>query len=505
MNERIPLFQTSQPPRQALIRAMRPGLWIERRSFATAYKAKGRPNGSSLKLPLTGMRAHKKRRFDAHTISIWSKGMVERGGSTDTALSTLLGRMADGRLPHTTPLYNTALSICAKKGLLSEAARILHQMVGRNVRTDEYSVSSVLNAIAEHAKTLPHSENRESGSVKEMISQACGMPGLEAFDLKSKGEAIDLAMKVYTSWVNYKNNRGSSIYPFNVLLKVIAIAGHKDVLPKIFPPGPSTDCSWIPKQLDKFTFTAAIAACQDDFLLALRYWQAYLERGEPDLKLVKRMTLVLIHELNARRREIGADEIKRRKEFVQELFPMLLKAVEEPIVEVYSNVLFLALRLGLHEEGLGLWKQVLMSVIQKNNSFKKSKQYVNDASVVAICGILIKKKQSSEALDTIEMLRRDYGMHISTSILNVMLRAYRQLGQTDMAGLSFKKYAQRKDADKPDMRTMQQIILCIAEDGRLAKKDRDERIGRIADWFRTHHSDIYSRVRDVFPKLVDRE
>lgn len=72
----------------------------------------------------------KKRFFDDHTICIWARNMVERGGRVEEAVQTLLNR-ADAAIAHgrcSQAMYNAAIDICGHRGNLVEAGSIFSQV-----------------------------------------------------------------------------------------------------------------------------------------------------------------------------------------------------------------------------------------------------------------------------------------------------------------------------------------------------------------------------------------
>jgi pentatricopeptide repeat protein len=173
--------------------------------------------------------------------------------------------MDTGRARHRPELYNTALDICGHNGMLMDSARILHKMISSNVRPNERTITSVLNSIAEYvqkSRLNDLSSNRlddypssrlddyprnrlddspsnrlddspsnglDDSSSKKLDDPASkpsvdiqrhseGFPGLEAFQLKSKQDAAQLAVKLYASWIEHSPSVVRK-HPFNALLK----------------------------------------------------------------------------------------------------------------------------------------------------------------------------------------------------------------------------------------------------------------------------------------------
>lgn len=506
--------------------------------------------------------APKGRRFDAHTISIWAHNMVQRGGSAQEALRMLLGRLQRGRLPHTTPLYNTALNICGHRGMLLEAGRILHQMVARNVRSDERTISSLLNAIAEYCGQLRKASGSgsgpgpgpgpgegegsrvEAGSMLEsgsrsgtetgtstLMSRASPptgpslgnsqFPSLEAFKVQSPNEAVELAIRLYTSWIRYTSDCTPA--PFNNLLKVVAVTGRRDLLPLLFPLDRTEgSANWVPRRPDQITYTIAISAAGDDFHLARSYWDTFLggcqhhgQEGGGRLRVTTHMLKAITWSLLLHVTKGSA--IKGRaceeRNFLIRLLDLVTESEASTSMkkrsgsqaqslltpDISSNIMHLCARLRMASHGLDFWEGTLFPLLQRHGSFRKSASTFDQRTIVALCELYIEvKDEPGQALALVQQLQEQFEMGLTDpDLLTVLLLAYRRLGDANGAERLFRQHCRRVPLDH---RMIQQLLTAILDDGRVDKAERRTRLATWLRWLREADAKVYNRTASI-PRL----
>jgi pentatricopeptide repeat protein len=405
--------------------------------------------------------AKKSRYFDPHTISIWATNIAARGGSVDSALKMLLGRVGRLRPHQQPPLYNTALDICGQRGMTSEAASILHRMAAANIRPNERAISSLLNSIAMRARALP-----EADYSSLVVDFRPGALAPEAFDIKNKMEAVDLAIKIYFSWAGHLLDRGEepSIYPFNCLLKVLAVAKCAKALRKVFPVGSEQPRPrWVPEKVDIISFTNAAMACEGNFALALSYWEAVVEarRMAVDAKALLKVTNALLIELAQRRTRLSREQIGLRKDFLSKA-ARNLPTIDTPLAAV-NNVLRGMEMLSMAQEASAVWSRVLLPRLEATKSFKKAASHISGLTVTLLVKLLLKAGKAQEGVRLIDQLRTAYGMHISTAVLNCLLKCHRRLKNYGAVRKALSTYLYRRTADPPNMGTLKEIVLAVDE------------------------------------------
>lgn len=508
----------------------------------------------------------------------------------------LLGRLQKGRLSHTTPLYNTALDICGHQGMLLEAGRILHQMVARNVRSDERTISSLLNAIAEYCVKLQRGqrgtgEGRSRGragskSVSDLgpgtetdgataisavspqpstlvpgagaplndLSFGGGsgsssnnmLPSLDAFQVRSLDEAVELAIRLYTSWIRYTRDRAPA--PFNNLLKVVAVTGRRDLLTALFPleraGGLATN--WVPRKPDQVTYTIAISAAGADFCLARSYWDAFLDRhqhGQPggagmapvNVHMIKAITWSLLLHVTeggasrgradggARPGEVSflhclldlvtgstqsiqsvppiKEDRSRPRAHAQSQAPVPVQLQFPPLLtsDISSNIMHLCARLRMASQGVDFWQGTLFPLLQRQGSFRKVAGTFDQRTIVALCELYVEVRgEPGEALALVERLQGQFEMRLTDpDLLTVLLLAHRRLGDADGAERLFRQHCRRLS---PDHRIIQQLLMAIHGDGRTDRTERRVRLAAWLRWLRETDAIVYNRTVSI-PRL----
>ncbi|PJF17091.1 hypothetical protein PSACC_03111 [Paramicrosporidium saccamoebae] len=424
------------------------------------------------------------RYFDPHTVSIWAENMSRRGASPAEAVRLILNRMDMGRARHRPELYNTALDICGHNGMLMDSARILHKMVGSNVRPNERTITSVLNAIAEYVQKSRLEDSSSTGNI-DVQKNSEGFPGLEAFQLKSKRDAAQLAIKLYASWIEHSPNVVRK-HPFNALLKVLWRSGAADLLPSVFPTDGS-NTEWVPDKPDIITYTTAILACQNDpnaTNSAVAYWIAFQKSDiKADTGIIMAILVAMQSELRFMRAPIPKAELTVRRGLLASLCA-LLQPLDVPVNT--SNVfLDVAHRLRCLNLGFQFWEQKILPILASNQSAIKSKQHFNEGTLVHVFQIMIRLDNASQIFPLFDKLQSVYGMHLSTRLLNVMLLAARRAGDRRRPQRLFNRFVQNAASVMPDQRTLYQLLLNISEDTGLPKMMGKEQAKKIHDWFAT--------------------
>ena len=452
----------------------------------------------------------KTRFFDEHTISIWAQNMVKRGGEPTNAIQMILNRMDSGKAHHTTELYNSALDICGHFGLLSEAASILHKMIAKNVRTDERTVSSLLNAMAEHARTLPlwGKDTPTEVSTASETEETATLPAIEAFALSTKEQAVKLAIKVYASWVEHSlRARQLPVEPFNALLKVLwrcQEAGAK-VLPRIFPHQVDAKSgTWIPNTPDVISYTTAILAAQycpeRPFDTAFRYWTAFLaSKGsweEMDSKMMLAMLVALQKDLFGRAKagplHMDKELILSRREFLEKI---MTRCQEMPAVNVrISNVLLnVAGLLGCYQKGIEYWKAKCAPLLQGKASMRAVADFVNEETVANYVALLSKSDQQDEALNLVTHLMTTKSLLMNAAIYNILLFIHRKRGDHEAGKALIEKHLRRLRAPINTEVVFQTIALYHELFPRVQAQ---EMIGKTVEWLeQSNHRPIWEKTK----------
>ena len=107
----------------------------------------------------------------------------------------------------------------------------------------------------------------------------------------------------------------------------------------------------------------------------------------------------------------------------------------------------------------------------------KAKRWINERTIFLLFRQLIKTDAYSELLQLAERLQTESGMHISTRLLNAMLRAARLSRDYDLAQRLFTRFAGRTGAVSPDLETIREILLVAATRG--AMKGTEDIIGHL--------------------------
>lgn len=320
---------------------------------------------------MSGEKRPKKRPFDAHTMSIWSRNIAIRGSDPKAGLQLLRRRLADGRLPPTTPVYNTALSICGREGWTEECGKLLTEMVARNVRSDERTICSILKSIAIKA-TMIKDESAIEPLVGEIEGSFTELPGIEAFTLKKKADAIKLALQLYRSWMGFTGG-SPSLLPFNGTLNVLAKCRDTNNLQLLLPFRGSCPSKWCPEStLDVITFTTAIMTCGSNFNLGRRYWQRGKEhlKGLLDDEIVSAIAWCLLSELFQSGKAMETNQLNDRRHFVDELLKDA-SILNQLSATSAGNLMTLAVKLRLFNEGARLWEQKIQPIDKDDNGVNK--------------------------------------------------------------------------------------------------------------------------------------
>lgn len=475
-----------------------------------------------------------KRHFDQYTISIWAKNMVQRGGSTQEALRLLMNRMDSGRARHTTVLYNTALDICGHKGMLLEAGQIFHQMVAKNVRANDRTITSLLNCIAEHSIGLPFADKNyytnsllspQSGDTMELKDSE--LPGLAAFRIVNKREAAELAIKLYSSWIEYSK---ATLHPFNALLKVLWRTGSGDLLSFIFPVNNSkgenqnddysSGVVWMPPKTDVVSYTTAILACQfnlaQTFPTVINYWKAFLHSKIPiDSGIISAILSVLHRELCNSKVRLPRVSLESRRGILLEVGGILSDQLEKVPVKTSNLFLNVALGLGCYELGLKYWNLKLYPILVNNSSMVKSKGSINEETILLLFSHYMKVGNASEVLNAFEMFQRRFGMHVSTRLLNLTLASCRRLNDSRVqVQRLFETFCKKFRTVTPDSETLYQLLLATSENTSLTRSSSSgssssdlANYTRITiDWFSKKHPDIIREIKTdpSRRKILDR-
>lgn len=494
---------------------------------AAPSKASSFPARPRKELPKETRPGKRSRFFDEHTISIWAQNMVKRGGQPTNAVQLILNRMDKGRAHQTTALYNSALDICGHHGLLVDAASILHKMIAKNVRPDQRTVASLMNAMAEHAKALPLADDVSSTGSAETVSsqgstedvsstrsaedvsiglaqgdQGRGLPGLEAFKVKSKDQMVRLAIKVYASWVEHLlGSRSLPVEPFNALLKVLwrcEGAGAK-VLQRIFPLDDSTknNTTWLPAKPDIISYTTAILVAQfcpeRSFDVALQYWNAFVGDGVPekspktaDSKMILALLVALQRDL-FRRKQAGQLHMERelilsRRAFLETI---MTQCQGMPAVHVGINNILLntADLLGSHQRGISYWKSQCAPLLRDKASIKECAENVNEETVANYIKLLNRNGQREEALDEVQSLIESKRLRVNAAIYNVVIFIHRVLGQA-AAGQDFIKRHLHRLSSPINSEVVFQTLAFYHEV--LSKTQAKPMIAAAIEWFKKH-------------------
>jgi pentatricopeptide repeat protein len=473
----------------------------------------------------SSVKERKKRFFDPHTVSIWAQNMARRNGATKEALGLILNRMESRRAGHTTALYNSALDICGHGGRLLDSARIMHQMIAKNVRPNERTITSILNAIAEYTRNLPL-EYRAENSTKGIPEEKEDFPGLKVFKVKSKTEAVQLGIKLYASWLE---NSKPSLYPFNALLKILWRGEGGQLLLSLFPlekGGVNYDYdhdhdhdrdhgygggevmkrdslpAWMPMNLDIVTFSTAILACQshsEPFQMAMEYWRAFRETGiECDAGILHSLLVVIDRELSNLPSRMPLEKLELRRKVLRNVQGLLIemKGAISPPVETTNTFMDLSFQLGCYELGISYWQDSLLPILEESQSFAKSKRFVNDRTVALLFEQMIKVGRAQDSIDLSSTLHKRYGMHITAEILNSLLTACRRIGDRELAERLFQRHVQAIGTTiTPNVETIYQLLLVIAEDTHLDKNMIRNKGQTIIRYLEREHSQVMENAR----------
>lgn len=439
------------------------------------------------------------RLFDEHTVSIWAENMAKRGGKAEEAVNMVMNRMDSGKARHTTPLYNTALDICGHKGMMVEAAEIVQKMIAKNVRPNERTVTSLLNSIAEHAKTLPNQDpevkTTNDGDEKDTLT---GFPDIEAFNVKNKQKAARLAIQVYASWVEHDPSK-LRVHPFNALLKVLNCSEAGNLLPKVFPlKTTSLSSSWVPRKLDQVSYSTAILAARSHptqaFDLPRKYWQAFIASGiQIDSGIIMALLMSIHHELvllaRTGRQRLLKDELDARRLMLEEIHSRC-QSVNLP-VKTTNLLLEVTHRLGCFRMGSDFWHARCLPILEQFKSFSPQCQASIDQETIKLqMKMLHGLDKFEESITLFFDLQRRFNVPVSVSTFNLVLVACRRLNDPAQGDALFSRLVVKQRQIKPDTDTLYQMILLRKS---IQPKERGAReLRELISYFEGSHPQVYS-------------
>lgn len=380
-----------------------------------------------------------RRIFDEHTVTIYATNMATRGGDPKAAIQFILNRIESRRIAPSTPLFNAAIDICGHQGMLIEAARILHQMIAMNVRPNGRTVSSLLNCIAERARTLPGSKmtkemerSEPEGLSPSSVNPPGSLPQIDAFEVRNKWEAMKLAIKIFASWTGFIKQPGTN--EFNALLKVVWCTHSGFLLPRLFPikgdvsaDNAATGISWLPDVKDKITFTTAIIASKafsNCLQRAVAYFQMMHVEGHP-IDATCLMALFTAFADDSIRRLGVAGAVEERYKLFQVVAPSFKALpVEQMNVRLINSYLDVCRQMGLRGQAISFWNDHLLPMIEASRSVKACKSHIDDRTIALLLAILNKSKRYELTLITERRLRLDFGLHLTSRILVQIIHAH---------------------------------------------------------------------------------
>lgn len=364
-------------------------------------------------------------------------------------------------------------------------------MIAKNARPNDRTIASLLNAIATRAATLPNKNpSTPTPSPLATLKDPQGAPGLESFNIKTRSEAMDLAIKLYASWIEYSPML--TVHPFNALIKVIWKTGSGNLLPTVFPLDRHAELGqWVPSSPDIVSYTTAILASAslpplEAFEMATRYFDCICKQG------LKIDSAALISVLIVMRRGLGSPQNAHRPgrsaskiAFLARIRDALLAASPVPVRT--SNVfLDVARALSCHSDVLEYWQQVLLPIIEKEQSFTKSRLSVNEESIAIVMHTLLLQDKPQAVIQLAARLTLQFGMHVSSPTLNMMLSACRRLGDRAQAQKVFGHYV-RGGSVEPDACTIHILLQTIIEDRSLEATARDRALRDNLSWLAANH------------------
>lgn len=424
--------------------------------------------------------------------------------------------MEQGKARHTATLYNTTLDICGHEGMLVEAGKILARMIARNVRPNERTIASILNAIAERARTLGQATEpalqveRINGSAEENqrpphdTNEQGGLPGQEAFNVRSREDAVKLAIRLYASWIEHWRGP-ASLFAFNALLKVLWRAEGGHLLPKVFPLAARSSslrptAAWVPSQPDLVSYSTAMLAAsthpETPWELATRYWkEGLLASGlTADSPAIVALLVALQRDL-ARR----GDNLRLAKTEIDQLRGTLSEALghlhrQDVVPAKATNIaLNVACRLGCFREAQEHWRTRCWEPVRQRGSFKACHERVDADTVALIMRIMTKDGRPQEALDTFGELTDRHGMHITTAILDEALLAHRRAKSPHEAVRLFERLVRDARSVPPSTQTVYHTLLAIRECAET-KVQRPAAYAKVLTLLSTHHPDLHRQV-----------
>lgn len=451
-----------------------------------------------------GKSKSKGRFFDAHTTSIWAENMAKRGAPPADAIKMLLNRMDKRGVGQRPELYNTAIDICGHNGMLMDAAQLLHRMIACNVSPNERTISSLLNTVAEHSRTLNGGDFHQppGRTSSALVRDTESFPALDSFKVSSKAEAAQLAIKLYSSWLEHAGEK-ASVHPFNALLKVIWRTGSVELLTSVMPVGKlKSPLDWCPPKLDIISFTTAILACQSHpttpFYLAKEYWIACNQAGIPiDTAISHAMLKVLLAEQKSLNSKLLKPELEQRHAVLGEISTLIMSTSSDVPVWVVNVFLEVCHRLAYRKAGLHLWKEKLLPFLETTKSMSKAKKLLDDHTIVHVFLTLLKDSNAKAIFPLWDQLEKVFGMQITPRILNVLLKACQETDDRELGESIFYHYVKRgKSALQPDHMTLYQLLTNIRYDGKLHRLAQKEPARKIIEYFVNNHREMLQETKE---------
>ncbi len=468
-----------------------------------------------------------------------------------TIIAMMLNKIDAGRIRPNTVLLNTALAICGRHGMVRDAGMILHRMIASNVRTDEFSIAAILNAIAVASRRLSHdcaplappaadasaerelpTASAERGSLEASTakgapnaSTAKGAPNasaakgsldasipsgpplkesarwrggqplaLDAFNIASGREGMALAIRLYSSWISQA--KVITVTPFNTLLKVVqSTLSAQDLLLDLFPIDRSAAraaSAWMPERPDAISYTIAMrAALQLPNPQAFQTVRAYFEAaaaqdpqegsGAPSVMIDSHaingaLSVFLKESRDARHwpRNLTLSQAREREAFLRSIFEDHLCAGSHRDASLYAipaETANLALRTALYLRtphlGIAFWERSLRPFLfhESVRSLRRAAGIFDSqtAVLVAECfmaaareadgghrpvdgaafgaspfaaaapergadGGAAQRASAGAVVGLIEEMQAGCGMHMTSDLLECLLRAHRHSG-----------------------------------------------------------------------------
>lgn len=283
-----------------------------------------------------------KRKFDAHTWSIWANNLSKQG-KHEEALSMLENAIDKNRMgtDQYLVLYNSAIDICGHVGKFGRAWKIFNDMKKRSIKPSERGTVSLLNSLAESISRRIQSEKIDEEAIWQQVLKIIG-----------------------------SETKEFSPYILNGLMKVCSRLESREKFEKIFP------LTKPPQAADAISFTTALNftarhGSYEDCLVLLN------EMYERDLVPVENdITAILL--------SIRVEIMARKGKWSEEFKSLQLDRCQDVMALIDPTMI-----------PSKKFTSVLLEVFMKLHSWKDAVKYINSRLIP-----LLEDSKSLKALDT---------------------------------------------------------------------------------------------------------